>query len=72
MKTAVFYLSRTGNTKRFAEAISESLKAPLFDITSIKPEMQTDYDLLIIGTLVNGLRACPEVFSFVQKLPQKE
>ena len=70
MKTAVFYLSRTGNTKRFAEAISESLKAPLFDITSIKPEMQTDYDLLIIGTPVNGLKACPEVFSFVQKLPE--
>ena len=70
MKTAVFYFSRTGNTKRFAEAISESLKAPLFDITAIKPEMQSDYDLLIIGTPVNGFRACPEVFSFVQKLPE--
>ena len=70
MKASVFYLSRTGNTKRFAEAISESLKTPLFDITSIKPESQTDYDLLIIGTPVNGFRACPEVLSFVQKLPE--
>jgi flavodoxin len=69
MKTAVFYLSRTGNTKRFAEAISESLAAPLFDVTSIKPETQTHYDLLFIGTPVNGFTACPEVFSFIQKLP---
>jgi flavodoxin len=70
MKTAVFYLSRTGNTKRFAEAISESLIAPLFDVTSIKPETQTDYDLLVIGTPVNGFTACPEVLSFIQKLPE--
>lgn len=70
MKTAVFYLSRTGNTKRFAEAISESLKAPLFDVTSIKPEMQTEYDLLVIGTPVNGFKACPEVLSFIQRLPE--
>ncbi len=70
MKVAVFYLSRTGNTKRFAEAIAESLKTPLFDITLIDPESQADYDLLIIGTPVNGFRACPEVSSFVQKLPE--
>jgi len=70
MKTAVFYFSRTGNTKRFAEAISESLKVPLFDITSLQPSSATDYDLLIIGTPVNGLKAAPEVFSFIQKLPE--
>ncbi len=70
MKTAVFYLSRTGNTKRFAEAISELMSAPLFDVKSIKPETQTDYDLLIIGTPVNGFTACPELLSFVQKLPE--
>ena len=46
------------------------MAAPLFDITSIKPETQTDYDLLVIGTPVNGFTACPEVLSFVQKLPE--
>ena len=70
MKTAVFYFSRTGNTKRFAEAISESLKVPDFDITSLPPASATDYDLLIIGTPVNGFKAAPEVFSFIQKLPE--
>ena len=70
MKTAVFYLSRTGNTKRFAETISESLKVPLFDVTTFQPASATDYDLLIIGTPVTGGKAAPEVFSFVQKLPE--
>ena len=70
MKTAVFYFSRTGNTKRFAEAISESLKIPLFDIASVQPASVIDYDLLIIGTPVNGFKAVPEVFSFVKKLPE--
>ncbi len=70
MKTAVFYFSRTGNTKRFAEAISESLKVPYFDIASLQPASATDYDLLIIGTPVNGFKAAPEVFSFIQKLPE--
>jgi flavodoxin len=70
MKTAVFYLSRTGNTKRFAETISESLKVPLFDITAFQPASATDYDLLIIGTPVTGFKAAPEVLSFVQKLPE--
>ena len=70
MKTAVFYFSRTGNTKRFAESISESLKAPLFDIATAKPSLAADYDLLVIGTPVNGFRPVPEVLSFVQKLPE--
>ena len=70
MKTAVFYFSRTGNTKRFAEVISESLKAPVFDIASVQLSSVTDYDLLIIGTPVNGFKAAREVFSFVQKLPE--
>ena len=70
MKTAVFYFSRTGNTKRFAEAISESLKVPLFDIASVQPASATDYDLLIIGTPVNGFKAVPEVSLFVKKLPE--
>ena len=70
MKPAVFYFSRTGNTKRFAEVISESLKVPFFDIASVQPASAIDYDLLIIGTPVNGFKPVPEVLSFVQKLPE--
>ncbi len=70
MKSAVYYFSRTGNTKRFAEAISELFKIPLLDIASVESTSVADFDLLIIGTPVNGFRAAPEVFSFIQKLPE--
>ena len=71
MKTCVLYISRTGNTKRLAEAISELLKAPIFDIaTNPEPSVAHDFDLLAIGTPVMGLRPTPEVHSFVKRLPE--
>ena len=71
MKACVLYISRTGNTKRFAEAISELLKAPVFDIaTNPEPSVANDFDLLVIGTPVMGLRPAPEVHSFVKRLPE--
>jgi flavodoxin len=71
MNACVLYISRTGNTKRLAEAISELLKAPIFDIShSPEPSVVNDFDLLIIGTPVMGLRPAPEVHSFVKRLPE--
>ena len=70
MKACVLYFSLTGNTKRFAEAISELIEAPAFDITSCEPSTVTDYDLLIIGTPVMGMQPAPLVSTFVKRLPQ--
>ena len=71
MKACVLYISRTGNTKRLAEAISEMLKAPVFDIAHApEPSVAHDFDLLVIGTPVMGLRPAPEVQSFVKRLPE--
>ena len=71
MKACVLYISRTGNTKRLAEAISELLKAPVFDIANApEPSVAHDFDLLVIGTPVMGLRPAPEVQSFVKRLPE--
>ena len=71
MKTCVLYISRTGNTKRLAEAISESLKAPVFNIADApEPSVTQDFDLLVIGTPVMGMRPTPEVHSFVKHLPE--
>jgi flavodoxin len=71
MKTCVLYISRTGNTKRLAEAISDLLKAPIFDLaTAPEPSIAEDFDLLVIGTPVMGLRPAPEVHSFVKRLPE--
>ena len=71
MKACVLYISRTGNTKRFAEAISELLKAPVFDIANApEPSVVDDFDLLVMGTPVMGLRPAPEVQAFVKRLPE--
>lgn len=71
MKACVLYISRTGNTKRLAEAISESLKAPVFNIADApEPSVTLDFDLLVIGTPVMGMRPAPEVQSFVKRLPE--
>ncbi len=70
MKACVLYISRTGNTKRLAEAISELLKAPIFNLASAPaPSIVEDFDLLVIGTPVMGLGPAPEVHSFVKRLP---
>jgi flavodoxin len=70
MKACVLYLSRTGNTKRFAEAISESIQSPIFDIESSDPSSFKDYDLLLIGTPVTGFSAAPQVISFAKRLSE--
>ena len=71
MKACVLYISRTGNTKRLAEVISELLEAPVFDIAANpEPSIANEFDLLVIGTPVMGLRPTPEVHSFVKRLPE--
>ncbi len=71
MKACVLYISRTGNTKRLAQAIADLLKAPVFDLAAA-PEhsIVQDFDLLVIGTPVMGLNPTPEVRSFVKRLPE--
>ena len=72
MKPCVLYFSRTRNTNRLAEAISESTKAPAFDMTSSEPSVVEDYDLLIVGTPVEGSRPAVETMDFVERLPKTE
>ncbi|MCW4011225.1 MAG: hypothetical protein NWF05_11525 [Candidatus Bathyarchaeota archaeon] len=70
MKSCVFYFSRTGNTKRLAETISETLEIPVFDISASQPSTVGDFDLLIVGTPVTGLRPAVEVTAFLDKIPE--
>jgi flavodoxin len=72
MQPCVLYFSRTGNTKRFAEAIAELTKAPIFDIASSKPSIVEKYDLLFIGTPVEGASPAKEARAFVQSLPNAD
>jgi flavodoxin len=72
MRICVLYFSRTGNTKRMAEAISDSTKAPAFDIASSEPLVVENYDLLILGTPVEGSKPAMEVLAFIERLPKAE
>ena len=72
MKLCVSYISHTGNTKRFAEAISELLKAPIFNITTSEPSTVAEFDLLIIGTPVTGFKPASAAPAFMKRLPQGE
>lgn len=55
-----------------AEAIAEATKAPAFDMTSADPSVVEDFDLLIVGTPVEGFRPAKETMEFVERLPKTE
>ena len=69
MNTCVVYFSRTGNTKRLAQAIADLAKAPLFDITSAQPSTIEKCDLLIFGTPVEGSSPTKEAMAYIANMP---
>ena len=72
MQPCVLYFSRTGNTKRMAEAIANALKIPVFDITSVKPSIVENYNSLILGTPVEGFGPTKEMLGFIEDLPRSD
>ena len=70
MKACVLYISRTGNTKRMAEAIAGHLNASIFDISKPEGFVAGDFDLLFVGTPLMGGRPTPEVSAFLTRLPE--
>jgi len=70
MKACVLYFSLFGNTRRFAEAISNSLKIPIFDLAISEPSIVEKFELLIIGTPVHGFSPPRQVSSYIEKLPK--
>jgi len=71
MKACVLYFSQTGNTRKFAETISDSLKIPaVFDMITSEPSVVDDFDVIILGTPVHGFNPSKEALSFVERLPE--
>ena len=71
MNACVLYFSLTGNTRKFAETISDSLKIQaVYDITTTEPSVVADYDVVIFGTPVHGFNPSKESISFVKHLPE--
>jgi flavodoxin len=69
MNACVVYFSRTGNTKRLAQAIAETAKAPIYDLASAPPSAIANCDLLILGTPVEGSNPAKETSAFIEALP---
>ena len=71
MNACVLYFSITGNTRKFAETISDSLKIQVvYDITTTEPSVVADYDVIIFGTPVHGFNPSKEALAFVENLPE--
>ena len=73
MKACVLYFSQTGNTQKFAETISDSLKIQaVYDITTTEPSVVADYDVIILGTPVHGFNPSKESLAFVETLTRRQ
>ena len=69
MNACVVYFSRTGNTKRLAQAITDIVKAPIYDLATATPSEIQNCDLLILGTPVEGSSPAKETVTFIEALP---
>ncbi len=69
MNAIVVYFSRTGNTKRLAQAIADTAKAPIFELSQAEPSKIATYDLLIFGTPVEGSHPAKEAQAYIEGLP---
>jgi flavodoxin len=72
MNTCVVYFSRTGNTKRLAQAIADATKAPIYDIAGTLASTIENFDLVILGTPVEGSRPAKETMAFIEGMSRKE
>ncbi len=64
MKIAVIYYSKTGHSKKIADAVAESLETKALDINT-KPELN-DVELLFIVSGIYGGVTAPELNQFAQ------
>ena len=72
MNIGIFYLSRTGNTKRFAQAIAELTNASLNDALSTDASVVEKYDVVFLGTPVEGASPAKEALAFIDNMPRAE
>ena len=72
MNACIVYFSRTGNTKRLAQAIADATKAPIYELTSALPSAFEKCDILILGTPVEGASPAKETLAFIESMPQTQ
>ncbi len=65
MKYAIRYYSKSGNTEKLANAISEVLDVPAYDISH---ELTEDVDVLFFGSGVYGCALDPAVVKYISNI----
>ena len=65
MKIAVRYYTKTGNTRRLAEAVAEALSVPALPISE---PLEEPVDLLLLGNSWYAFTLDPEVRAYVKAL----
>jgi flavodoxin len=65
MKTAVRYYTKTGNTKRLAEAVAKELGVEALPLSE---PIKEPVDILFLGNSYYAFNIDPEVREFIQKL----
>jgi flavodoxin I len=69
VKSIVIYYSETGNTQQVAQAVAAGLKTQVKKIEEINAQELTGYDLICIGTPVQGGAPAPKVAAFISRMP---
>jgi flavodoxin len=74
MKPIVIYATKSGNSKKVAEAIAEELKCEAYKIiqTNIPPVNLDDYDLLFLGSGINFGSPNEDLVRYLQVAEFKE
>lgn len=70
MKAVVVYATKTGHSKKIAEAIGEALKIDVYNVK--KPLILVNIDMLFIVGGIYGGKSAPELMCFVNSLESKE
>ena len=69
MKTAVRYYTKTGNTKRLAEAVAKAIGAEALPLSS---PIEEPVDILFLGNSYYAVSIDPEVREFIRKLDRNK
>ena len=69
MKTAVRYYTKTGNTRRLAEAVAEAVGAEALPLSA---PIEEPVDILFLGNSYYAFSIDPEVKEFIRKLDRSK